>query len=242
MPGNAWPPLGEGLVKIVSEFPSSGSSGEKVTYKASSLNNAYFQLADNSLVPVNKDLGGPKMEIPSVLDKHWDLVKVAAKKPTKGVIREGKNSLEKSKVGPILSSSLIPSDKFSKAKVSAVANCCKKRRKQRMTDKKAKQFENRLLFRAECKKKTKRGRRKSKGEKAERDAASRRKDVGEARVGSKKYPKEEEVSRGSLEQKSMNPKDYDLDAKVIIFADLSCAYDDDGDGDNVAVDDDYDQN
>ena len=214
----------------------------KVTYKASSLNNAYFQLADNSLVPVNKDLGGPKMEIPSVLDKHWDLVKVAAKKPTKGVIREGKNSLEKSKVGPILSSSLIPSDKFSKAKVSAVANCCKKRRKQRMTDKKAKQFENRLLFRAECKKKTKRGRRKSKGEKAERDAASRRKDVGEARVGSKKYPKEEEVSRGSLEQKSMNPKDYDLDAKVIIFADLSCAYDDDGDGDNVAVDDDYDQN
>ena len=242
MPGKAWPPLGEGLVKIVSEFPSSGSSGEKVTYKASSLNNAYFQLADNSLVPVNKDLGGPKMEIPSVLDKHWDLVKVAAKKPTKGVIREGKNSLEKSKVGPILSSSLIPSDKFSKAKVSAVANCCKKRRKQRMTDKKAKQFENRLLFRAECKKKTKRGRRKSKGEKAERDAASRRKDVGEARVGSKKYPKEEEVSRGSLEQKSMNPKDYDLDAKVIIFADLSCAYDDDGDGDNVAVDDDYDQN
>ena len=240
MAGNTWPPLGEGLVKIVSDFPSSGSSGEKVTYKASSLNNAYFQLADNSLVPVNKDLGGPKMEIPSVLDKHWDLVKVAAKKPTKGVIREGKNSLEKSKVGPILSSSLIPSDKFSKAKVSAVANCCKKRRKQRMTDKKAKQFENRLLFRAECKKKTKRGRRKSKGEKAGRDAASRRKGVGEARVGSKKYPKEE-VTRGSLEQKSLNPKDYDQDAKVIIFGDLPIAYyDDDDDDDDDDVDDGYD--
>ena len=244
MPGKAWPPLGEGLVKIVSEFPSSGSSEEKVTYKASSLNNAYIQLADHSLVPVNKDFGGPKMEIPSVLDKHWDLVKVAFKKPTRGVIREGKNSLEKSKVGPILSSSLIPSDKFSKGKVSAVVNCCKKRRKQRMTDKKASQFENRQLFRAECKKKTKRGRRKSKGEKAERDAASRRKDVGEPRVGSKKYPKEEEVSRGSLEQKSMNPKDYDQDAKVIIFGDLPIAYDDDGDGDddNAADDDDYQQN
>ena len=113
-----------------------------------------------------------------------------------------------------------------------------------MTDKKASQFENRQLFRAECKKKTKRGRRKSKGEKAERDAASRRKGVGEARVGSKKYPKEEEVSRGSLEQKSMNPKDYDQDAKVIIFGDLPIAYDDDGDGDddNAADDDDYQQN
>ena len=240
MPGNAWPPLGEGLVKIVSEFPSSGSSGEKVTYKASSLNNAYLQLADHSLVPVNKDFGGPKMEIPSVLDKHWDLVKVAFKKPTRGVIMEGKNSLEKSKVGPILSSILIPSDKFSKGKVSPVVNCCKKRRKQRMTDKKASQFENRQLFRAECKKKTKRGRRKSKGEKAERDAASRRKDVGEARVGSMKYPKEE-VTRGSLEQKSLNPKDYDQDAKVIIFGDLPIAYyDDDDDDDDDDVDDGYD--
>ena len=243
MPGNAWPPLGEGLVKIVSEFPSSGSSGEKVTYKASSLNNAYIQLADHSLVPVNKDFGGPKMEIPSVLDKHWDLVKVAFKKPTRGVIMEGKNSLEKSNVGPILSSILIPSDKFSKGKVSPVVNCCKKRRKQRMTDKKASQFENRQLFRAECKKKTKRGRRKSKGEKAERDAASRRKDVGEARVGSMKYPKEE-LTRGSVEQKSLNPKDHDQDAKVIIFGDLPIAYDDDGDGDddNAADDDDYQQN
>ena len=100
-----------------------------------------------------------------------------------------------------------------------------------MTDKKASQFENRQLFRAECKKKTKRGRRKSKGEKAERDAASRRKDVGEARVGSMKYPKEE-VTRGSVEQKSLNPKDHDQDAKVIIFGDLPIAYDDDGDGDD----------
>ena len=220
MAGKAWPPLGEGLVKVVSDFPSSGSSEEKVTYKASSLNSAYLQLADHSLVPVNKDLGGPKMEIPSVLDKHWDLVKVAFKKPTRGVIREGKNSMEKSKVGPILSSSLIPSDKFSKGKVSAVVNCCKKRRRQRMADKKAKQFENRQLFRAECKKKTKRGRRKSKGEKAERDAAFRSQEVGETRVSSMKNPKEE-VTRGSLEQKSENPKDYDLDAKVIIIENFS---------------------
>ena len=89
-----------------------------------------------------------------------------------------------------------------------------------MTDKKAKQFENRQLFRAECKKKTKRGRRKSKGEKAERDAAFRSQEVGETRVSSMKNPKEE-VTRGSLEQKSENPKDYDLDAKVIIIEDLS---------------------
>ena len=29
MAGKAWPPLGEGLVKVVSDFPSSGSSEEK---------------------------------------------------------------------------------------------------------------------------------------------------------------------------------------------------------------------
>ena len=60
MVGKAWPPLGEGLVKVVSDFPSSGSSEEKVTYKASSLNNAYIQLADHSLVPVNRSFSTMK--------------------------------------------------------------------------------------------------------------------------------------------------------------------------------------
>ena len=80
-----------------------------------------------------------------------------------------------------------------------------------MTAAKAVQLSNRSLFRAECKKKRKRGRRKSKGEKAKRDSDARKKVDGK-RVGSKNQ--KEVVPRDSSEPKAKSSQDYDLDAKV----------------------------
>ena len=227
MAGNEWPPLveqeGKELTKIVTDFlPSDANSStnkqKRVIYHASSLNSAYCQMCQQGLVPVTKTFQalyeGPKMEIFLHELVDWDLVKVAVQKPAKRFMREGKNSQAKSLTGPEKATSLIPSDNFScpGSKGAAVVNCCKRRRKQKMTAAKTVQFSDRRLFRAECKKKRKRGRRKSKGEKAKRDSAARKQD-GDKRVGSKKYQKKV-VARDSTEQKEEASKDSDLETKV----------------------------
>ena len=137
---------------------------------------------------------------------EWHLVKIAQPLSVANV-RDGKNESNPSNDNG--EAMLIPCPG---AKATAVINLCKGKRKKRMTAAKALQLSNRSLFRAECKKKRKRGRRKSKGEKAQRDSDARKK-VDRKRVGSKKY-QEKVVPRDSLEQKAKSSQDHDLDAKV----------------------------
>ena len=227
MIGNEWPPLvvqeGREMPDIIANFLVNDlpdKSSERVTYHASSLNSAYDQLSQHGLVAVTTEFQalyeGPKMKI--LLHKllEWDLVKVAVQKPARGVLREGENSQAKSLSGPVPSSSLSPLDNFScpGRKVAAVVNSCKRKRKKRMTAAKAVQLSNRCLFRTECKKKRKRGRRKSKGEKAGRNSDSEaREKVGGKRVGTKKYQKKV-LPSDYAGQKVEAAADSDLDAKV----------------------------
>ena len=190
----------------------------KFDFVASSLNGAYKQLAKHGVAPVTKEFHilteGPRMEVvhgENHVRLNWGLIKLAAQRP-RGALLDGKNSQQKSLVGPEPNSAMKSSPILPGATEGILVNSCKPRRKKRMTSAKAQQFSDRRLFKGGWpKKKKKRGKR---GKRAKKDKVAEGKPGAIFSANCKEWQRRDAENKIPGQVASDANRDFDLNAKV----------------------------
>ena len=183
----------------------------KFDFVASSLNGAYEQLAKHGLAPVTKEFHilseGPRMEVvhgENHVRLNWGLIKLAAQRP-RGALLDGKNSQQKSLVGP----EMKPSPISPGATEGILVNSCKPRRKKRMTSAKAQQFSDRRLFKGGWPKK-----KKKRGKRAKKDKVAEGKPGAIFSANCKEWQRRDAENKIPGQVASDANRDFDLNAKV----------------------------
>ena len=187
----------------------------KFDFVASSLNGAYEQLAKNGVAPVTKEFHilseGPRMEVvhgENHVRLEWGLIKLAAQRP-RGALLDGKNSQQKSLVGPEPSSELKPSPILPGGKKGILVNSCKPRRRKRMTSAKARQLSDRRLFKGGCPKK-----KKKRGKRAKKDKVAEGKPGESFSANCKEWQRRDAENKNQGQVASDANRAFDVNAKV----------------------------
>ena len=187
----------------------------KFDFVASSLNGAYKQLAKHGVAPVTKEFHilteGPRMEVvhgENHVRLNWGLIKLAAQRP-RGALLDGKNSQQKSLVGPEPNSAMKSSPILPGATEGILVNSCKPRRKKRMTSAKAQQFSDRRLFKGGWPKK-----KKKRGKRAKKDKVAEGKPGAIFSANCKEWQRRDAENKIPGQVASDANRDFDMNAKV----------------------------